>query len=179
MVFGDTLDGVEDVLAIPYAASLETASVSIFAISQLATYGSGAPRIIEKPRVSAPSSYELIAHDTGNSNRAVLNYLVNGVAGTISGTRAITLAQPYLYATTVTTGSELLRINGTGEGSGSDTGAVDYGSTTDLFIGSSEDSSNALSGGIGELLLFDRALTLTEVGLVEQYLTNKFGPLGP
>ena len=70
-----------------------------------------------------------------------------------------------------------MRINGAAQTLtfSANVGTATSGSATGLFVGAASGTgTNAFSGYIGELLIWTRTLTATEISQVETYLSNKW-----
>ena len=120
-------------------------------------------------------------------------YLANGASGTytlryaitasriefqsntdfsVNTLNGITSTSYQLFTATHNAASLLVHIHNGANGAG----GVGANTTSDrMYIGSRQGSAEFLTGGIGELLIYNRALTTVEATQVETYLGNKWG----
>jgi hypothetical protein len=106
---------------------------------------------------------------------AVQNYWWGGGNNDlISGQNVVSANQPTLFAFTYsTTAGREIRINRAA--SVSNSFATRNGDSTNQFLGFAQPTSY-FSGSISEVVVYDRALSATEVTQVENYLANKYTP---
>ena len=90
---------------------------------------------------------------------------------------AAVIGVPTLFASVYTGSSNIIFLNGGTSNSGASTGSFGY---TNYEIGTAfgEEASNPFSGSVGEVIVYNAALTTTERQQIEGYLAIKWGLQG-
>ncbi len=120
----------------------------------------------------------------GANNRFSLRYSAT-VAGTVTavqgpGNAAITGVAGTSYGVyTVTRNSIDITLRVNGGTNGTDNDATSYASIDAGFIGATSGGNQNMTGGIAEILIYNRLLTSSEMLQVEVYLANKWGIYHP
>lgn len=103
----------------------------------------------------------------------IQHVLSAGTADAAYGTTALTQATPHVGGIRMTTTAINFYADGAGNGTTTMT-VPTFGNTTGMYVGYSAGFEGFI-GLIGEVLIFNRALTDTEVGQVNTYLGSRFG----
>lgn len=163
-----TFDG-GDTLALPSALyTLANGNNTVFTVSQT---GSGTnARIITLSEAGSSRLY------VGNASATAVEYQ----SSTSVGVGPNVTANPNIY--NLFTGfrsGTTQSISVDGGTAATNTGGLDESGVDAAFIGSRADTGLYLTGGIAEILIYNRALSVAEINQVELYLANKWGIYHP
>ena len=147
-----------------------TGTVTMVSVMRPAV-NSGNYKILAKG--SSPS-YALGINATGNEMSSIL---YTTATKTLTATGTYTPGQPYLVANVYDGANDTLYQSGQSMATMALTGSLYYGSSEALTVGYL--AGNYYSGDIAEILVYNRALSPTELTAVQGYLADKWGVYAP
>ncbi|MFT6332679.1 MAG: prepilin-type N-terminal cleavage/methylation domain-containing protein [Lentimonas sp.] len=109
-----------------------------------------------------------------NSTSDIIIFDVDGVSNPAIDSNNSELSPTIVSGRLMSNGDVFVRMNGVDDVEAVD-GASVNSNILDMIIGSRSDDSLAFSGHIGEIIIFNRALTTSERTSVEEYLSSKWG----
>ena len=183
-----SFNGSTSYLIVPDNSTLRPSNITILAVGNRlgsASPGSGYCHILGKPYYNGSSwnapyfSYELSQDPSAN---AFIKCTATGSGAlTVTGS-TVSTGQAYVFTGIFDGTTQSFRENGSSPATGSVSGSIDSGDTTqkDLVIGQASDTSyrEFFNGQIAEILIYNRALTDDERHQAENYLINKYNTDG-
>ncbi len=166
-------DGVDDVLALPDGAYASGTEITVIVYFVHYNPGSGCCQyIINKEQNTVLRTFQLY---TGASGATVFAREDAGSTAYLVNAGSATANTPLMYTAVVDSsggqktyhGSTQMGVNAGGTGSL-------YVSSNPTYIGNSPAGTSAMDGGFFEILIYDRALTASEIGQIESYLQGKW-----
>jgi hypothetical protein len=164
-------DGTIRYLVVPDAPSLElTNDMSLFCAASCANF-SAVNMLCNKGYLTGPHPFNFYVNTAGQTVAA---------RGDNRGTSTITSTSALPVTTNVVCGFTALGSTGTDylQGLANGTGSFGYGDiddATQLYIGSRDALDLYFNGNLGELLIYDHALSSSDLQLVNSYLAGKYG----
>lgn len=171
-----TFNGSSQYLEIPYNASLNDTEYTIMSVVEV-NGGSGSYRSPFTTRDASPNQGYIIYATSSNDWEIWTG--TSGTWGGISnpGAPAVELATPVMIVGTSTANAQAVRVDGAQVG----TSSVSYDANSQwpsrLGAGATEETTPAVyfNGDIAETIIYNRALTTTEISNMEEYLSQKWG----
>jgi|GEM_PF-2838452 len=174
------LNGSSQYLAGAAAAAFQPTNITIMAVYRAAGRTPGNySRIISQPYspgwTDPWASWLLTASNP--TGEVTANLSVDGILSSVSSTKQM-LEKVCLVSATYDGQSGNIYINGKLTGTTAVSGSISYGTPSPFYVGASP-IGEYLNGDIAEILVYDHALSQSELGKVSGYLDGKYSITNP